>query len=840
MSSALAPPTALTLTDALGRVEWREGHHRRSLAERAGEALQRGDPMSAWLLADRLVRVSYQRSAIPYILRASALARLGSMEEASADLRQALAIDPHHVLLQQTLLDIGAPDDRRQAAAVLLAMPDGLGQMQALSTVAEDGVALIIHASTDDAKLVAHLRWRGEPDLIVRASDGTRHFDLSVVGAPDSGHPAFPFAATVSVSWPSQSEALALRPADGRVSFLAVPPILHRPQVVGGAGPAPRPDELQTSLVIVIPVHGDIAATVACLDSVRAACNGRRDWRVVVVEDATPEQAIIAELNERAQRSEFTLMRNPLNLGFARSVNRALATRRSGEDVLLLNADTILPPGAIERLAAAVASDPLIGTATPLSNNGEDTSFPRRFTANPMPEIGEIARLDGLAQRANAGQRIEMPNGVGFCLYIKEALLDHIGPLSLDYGRGYFEDVDFCLRGTEAGFRHVCAADVFVGHSGTRSFKGAKAALVRTNLTLLESRFPAHRERALIFHRDDPLKPAACRLEALWLREAAEPSGLVVAPAAMPLWLVRLMARNHAPGRNGVIARSVRDASGLVISLSSVASGIPQSLTITLAAGDASAPDRVAQALLEHRFGSVLLIDPRDLDPVLAQACGSMPVPCRVGLASAFSFGRGADQAGDRTQPVIVPGPLAEAIGREMGWGALQGPQRPQRPEMPAREQDRREGGCLAILGEAGTPDDWRLANAIARALSTLGGGRVAAFVGDPAQPEPPERGLFPAGSMSRSEATTWLGRIGAEACVFASRAYGIADPRVEVWPQGGMPTAYFDPRIVRPQVEGPRLRLPLQMSEAEASAVVAYWFAALRPVRQPDESPAP
>ena len=40
-----------------------------------------------------------------------------------------------------------------------------------------------------------------------------------------------------------------------------------------------------------------------------------------------------------------------------RSVNRALAMRRPAEDALLLNADTVLPRGAVDRLAAAVHAE---------------------------------------------------------------------------------------------------------------------------------------------------------------------------------------------------------------------------------------------------------------------------------------------------------------------------------------------------------------------------------------------------------------------------------------------------------------------------------------------------
>jgi GT2 family glycosyltransferase len=830
MEATPAPTRSHLLADAIERLDWRDGRHRRSLAEEAAAALQRNAPGVAWVLADRLVRLSHGRSAIPHILRASALARLGAAEEASADLQRALAIDPHNLLLQQALLDIGAAEDRRRSAAVLLATPEGLGQAQALSTMAAEGVALIIHAGSDGEVVTAHLRWRGDPRMTIRASDGTRYLNLDTVGTPDGGHADFPFAATISLSWPSHSEALSLRPAVGGVPFLAVPPVLHRPLAAPSA-PLPGPvRETATSLLIVVPVYDDLAATEACLDSLAAARGGRSDWRVVVVEDAAPDPAMAPFLAERARRGDFMLLRNPLNLGFARSVNRALAMRRPAEDALLLNADTVLPRGAVDRLAAAVHAEATIGTATPLSNNGEDTSFPRRFAVNPMPETAEIERLDRLAQQANAGLRVEMPNGVGFCLYVKGALLDRIGPLSLDYGRGYYEDVDLCLRGTEAGFRHVCAADVFVGHSGTRSFKGAKAALVRANLTLLEERYPAHRDRALSFHRSDPLKPVARRLEALWLEQAPDALPLVVAPSAMPLWLVRLLTNVHAPRRHAVIARAEQRASGWVIALSAAGSGIPQSLEITVAPDDPSAPDRIAAELARYRLDGVLMIDPFDVDPLLAAACARLPIGQRVALASAFGFSRTwrPDVAGP--DPVIVPGPLVQDIGAALGWSGLKGPSRASVPPAPEPAADGAAAGCLAILSETAASEDWRLAQAVARALSRRRGDATVAFVGEPGESERPARGLFPTGPMPRAEATRWLGRMGVGACLVASRAYGIADPRVHAWPEAGLPMAWFDPRTQRPEIGEKRLLLPLGMADEDVAFVVADWFDRLRP----------
>lgn len=829
MQSPRTLNASYSLISTLDRLDWHRGRHRQSLAQEAADALQRSAPAVAWVLADRLVRISHGCSAIPYILRASALAQLAAAEEASADLCSALEIDPHNLLLQEALLYIGAPEDRVRSATILLSTPEGLGHAQALSNLAVEGVSLIICAESNADRVTARLRWRGAPRVTLLASDGTQNFNLHTVGQPDDGHPEFPFAATISLSWPRQSEVLCLRPGMDDVRFLAVPPVLHRPLAAAAPVVLVSAQEMANSLLIVVPVYDDIAATGACLDSLAADRGGRADWRVVVIEDAAPDPSMAPMLAERAQRGEFTLIRNPLNLGFARSVNRALAMRRPAEDALLLNADTVLPQGAVERLAAAVHAEETIGTATPLSNNGEDTSFPCRFTVNPMPDTEEIARLDRLAQQANAGLRVDMPNGVGFCLYVKGDMLDRVGPLSLDYGRGYYEDVDLCLRGTKAGFRHVCAADVFVGHSGTRSFKGAKAALVRANLPLLEERYPAHRERALTFYRTDPLKPAARRLEALWLGEAPDAMRLVVAPSAMPLWLVRELANVHAPRRHAMIVRAQQNASDFVINLSASGGGIPQSLEITVASTDPHATDRIAAELASYRFDGVLMIDPFDVDPLLVAACDRLPIERSVGLASAFGFAGQWRPVPGAAAPIVVPGQLAKDIGTALGWSELKSPLQVCSLPVPKPATDSTAAGCLAILSEAGAPEEWHLAQEIARALARIRSDAIVAFVGESSESTPPAQGLFPTGPMPQVEATSWLSRMGVRACLVASRAYGLADPRVYDWPRAGFPIAWFDPRAERPGTVENWLQLPLKIADDEVAYVVAQWFDRLR-----------
>jgi hypothetical protein len=167
-------------------------------------------------------------------------------------------------------------------------------------------------------------------------------------------------------------------------------------------------------------------------------------------------------------------------------------------------------------MRATAYSAPGIGTVTPFSNNGEYTSFPIPFRENPLPDLAQIIVIDQIASRVNAGRVVDMPNGTAFCMYVTRACLDAIGPLSTNFGRGYYEDVELCLRAARAGFRNVCATDVYVGHAGSKSFGNNKRALVTRNLVALEAAYPHYRAISAAFMTADPLGPARRALEAAW------------------------------------------------------------------------------------------------------------------------------------------------------------------------------------------------------------------------------------------------------------------------------------------------------------------------------------
>ena len=158
-------------------------------------------------------------------------------------------------------------------------------------------------------------------------------------------------------------------------------------------------------------------------------------------------------------------------------------------DVVILNADTEVFGDWLARLRSAAYSSPDVGTVTPLTNSGSIASYP----ASEEPGLGSAtaAERNALAARVNARTTIDIPTGVGFCMYIRRDCIAAVGMFDTDtFSKGYGEENDFCLRGTALGWRHLLTGDVFVRHIGSRSFGGLRAALFDRNIRLLNLRHP--------------------------------------------------------------------------------------------------------------------------------------------------------------------------------------------------------------------------------------------------------------------------------------------------------------------------------------------------------------
>lgn len=262
----------------------------------------------------------------------------------------------------------------------------------------------------------------------------------------------------------------------------------------------------------IVPVYKGTADTRLCLESLIPQLGPGR--RAIVIDDGSPEPELGAYLAELARReiSSLAILANPVNLGFVGTVNRAFALLEPGEDAVLVNADTILPPDAIARLARACHARPGIASVTPMSNNATILSFPNPSRPNP-PALGlDTAAIDA-AFRAVGALPVELPTGIGFCMYLNGRALAEAGAFSPEWGRGYCEEVDWSLAARDLGWVHVAARDIFVMHEGSVSFgTGRRSAILDVNHARLETKYPDYLPEVHAIVAADPSGPVRTRV----------------------------------------------------------------------------------------------------------------------------------------------------------------------------------------------------------------------------------------------------------------------------------------------------------------------------------------
>jgi GT2 family glycosyltransferase len=221
-------------------------------------------------------------------------------------------------------------------------------------------------------------------------------------------------------------------------------------------------------VIVSFNAAAELEATLASLQNAPPAV----PHEVVVVDNASSED--VPGL-VRGRFPAVRLIEAGGNLGFARAVNLGVRSSRSAH-VLLLNPDTVVPPGAIDRLLAELDAAPAVGAVGPRLVDGRgcaELSFGAMyspwFEAKRKTWLALQARGVPFAQaaidRATARPR-EVDWLSGACLLVRRSAGDAAGWLDERYFL-YAEDVDFCAALRKAGWqiRFTPAAQV-VHHRG--------------------------------------------------------------------------------------------------------------------------------------------------------------------------------------------------------------------------------------------------------------------------------------------------------------------------------------------------------------------------------------
>lgn len=256
---------------------------------------------------------------------------------------------------------------------------------------------------------------------------------------------------------------------------------------------------------VIVPVYDGYEETRRCIESVLDNRNAT-EFNLLVIDDCSPNPSIKTYLKELSSAGKIELLVNEKNKGFVGTVNRGMSLHADRE-VVLLNSDTVVAGDWLDRIMANAATDARIATLTPYSNNAEICSFPTLCKPNPLFPGMSVADVDAVFSTLPQKQ-IDVPTGVGFCMYISRAALNEVGLFDeVTFGRGYGEENDFCLRAAAKGWRNVICSNVFVFHDGGVSFSTEKGERVRHAMEVLDKRYPFYHRLVHEHIQADPERP---------------------------------------------------------------------------------------------------------------------------------------------------------------------------------------------------------------------------------------------------------------------------------------------------------------------------------------------
>lgn len=246
-------------------------------------------------------------------------------------------------------------------------------------------------------------------------------------------------------------------------------------------------------MAVVIPSWNARALLVPCLGSLREQ---GVELEVMVVDNGSTDGT--AAYLEREGVPHVSL---PRNEGFAVGVNLGVSRVRAPA-VLVLNADTVLEPGAVGALWDALEADPLLGGVQPRilqleEDRGMDVDKARLYS------VGQGLTRDGRAVEEGAGeaqapaylQAVEVFGVCGAACLMRRELFEALG----GYDERYFvfyEDVDLNVRARIAGWRFGYVPEAVIWHVGNATWKAEapnpsawNAHLVARNRVATQAKF---------------------------------------------------------------------------------------------------------------------------------------------------------------------------------------------------------------------------------------------------------------------------------------------------------------------------------------------------------------
>lgn len=242
---------------------------------------------------------------------------------------------------------------------------------------------------------------------------------------------------------------------------------------------------------ILIPTRNGLDILRQCLLSLAKTSYPR--YELLIIDNGSDDPATLDYLATLAQRADCRVLRDPSPFNFSALNNRAVAAAR-GEVLCLLNNDIeVISPDWLEEMVSHALRPGVAAVGA------------RLWYPDDTLQHGGVLLVGGVAAHAHRGLR---PGQHGYsgrgaltqnlsavtaaCLVIRKALYLEVGGMDEQLAVA-FNDVDFCLKLCQAGYRNVWTpfAELYHHESKTRGYEDSpdKRQRFLSEVTLMQQRW---------------------------------------------------------------------------------------------------------------------------------------------------------------------------------------------------------------------------------------------------------------------------------------------------------------------------------------------------------------
>lgn len=212
---------------------------------------------------------------------------------------------------------------------------------------------------------------------------------------------------------------------------------------------------------IIVLTYNKLEYNKLCIESIRQY-TVPDSYEIIVIDNHSTDGTV----EWLQSQQDIKVILNSENAGFPVGCNQGIKAAK-GNNILLLNNDTIVTPNWLTNLTKCLYSSSDIGAVGAVTNSCSNfQSIPCEYSS-----VEEMIRFARQVNHSNPELWEERARLVGYCMLIKTEIINEIGLFDEAFSPGNYEDDDYCLRIRKAGYRLVLCRDTFIHHFGSVSFR---------------------------------------------------------------------------------------------------------------------------------------------------------------------------------------------------------------------------------------------------------------------------------------------------------------------------------------------------------------------------------